>query len=160
MATNRQSFATANMAAWPIFLLRVYAGVLYTMHGWGKVSREGGFTDGMEGFLQANADKAYDFYWPLVEQFVLPNKDLFASLVAWGEFGLGIALVLGLATRYAAVGGMFLMLNFWFAKGASFLTATNYDVVWLMIFMVLAFVPAGQVLGLDRRLSYRIALLR
>ena len=68
--------------------------------------------------------------------------------------------MLGLATRYAAVGGLFLMLNFWFAKGASFLTATNYDVAWLMIFMVLAFVPAGQVLGLDRRLSYRIALLR
>jgi len=160
MTTNRESIATANMAAWPIFLLRIYAGTLFAIHGWGKVSREGGFGDGMIGFLESNADKAYDFYWPLVEQFVLPNKDLFAMLVGWGELLLGVALFLGFATRYAALGGMFLMLNFWFAKGASFMTASNYDAVWFMIFMVLAFTPAGQIWGLDRRLSYRIGLLR
>jgi thiosulfate dehydrogenase [quinone] large subunit len=114
----------------------------------------------MIGFLESNADKAYDFYWPLVEQFVLPNKDLFAMLVGWGELLLGVALFLGFATRYAALGGMFLMLNFWFAKGASFMTASNYDAVWFMIFMVLACTPAGQIWGLDRRLSYRIGLLR
>ena len=160
MTTNRESFATANMTAWPIFLLRIYAGVLFAIHGWGKVSREGGFGEGMTGFLQSNADKAYDFYWPLVEQFILPNTDLFASLVGWGELLLGVALFLGLATRYAALGGMFLMLNFWFVKGASFMTATNYDAVWLMIFMVLAFTPAGQIWGLDRRFSYRLGILR
>jgi hypothetical protein len=55
---------------------------------------------------------------------------------------------------------MFLVLNFWFVKGASFLTATNYDAVWLMIFLVLAFLPAGQIWGLDRRLSYRLGILR
>jgi len=160
MTATRESFATANMAAWPIFLLRIYAGVLFAIHGWGKVSREGGFGDGMVGFLQSNAEKAYDFYWPLVEQFVLPNKDLVASLVGWGELSLGVALVLGLASRFAALGGMFLMLNFWFVKGASFWTATNYDAVWLMIFMVLAFTPSGQVWGLDRRFSYRVGILR
>jgi thiosulfate dehydrogenase [quinone] large subunit len=160
MTTTRESFVSANMAAWPIFLLRIYAGVIFAIHGWGKVSREGGFGDGMVGFLQSNAEKAYDFYWPLVEQFVLPNKDLVASLIGWGELLLGVALVLGLATRFAALGGMFLMLNFWFVKGATFLTATNYDAVWLMIFLVLAFLPAGQIWGLDRRLSYRLGILR
>ena len=114
----------------------------------------------MVGFLQSNAEKAYDFYWPLIEQFVLPNKDLVASLVGWGELSLGVALVLGLASRFAAFGGMFLMLNFWFVKGASFWTATNYDAVWLMIFMVLAFTPSGQIWGLDRRFSYRVGILR
>lgn len=160
MANEKQTLATANMAAWPLLLLRVYAGVLFVIHGWSKINREDGFADGMTQFLESNADKAYDFYWPLVEQFVLPNAEAFAALVGWGELAMGIALVLGLLTRLAAIGGAFLMLNFWFVKGASFLSATNYDVVWLMIFIVLSFTSAGQIGGLDRGLSFRWKIFR
>ena len=160
MANDRHTFATAGMTAWPVLLLRVYAGVVFAIHGWGKVGRGEDFVAGMTGFLQSNQEQAFAFYWSFIETAVLPQASLFASLVAWGELLLGIALVLGFATRYAALGGVFLMLNFWFVKGASFFTATNYDAVWLMIFVVLAFTPAGQIAGLDRQLSRRSALFR
>ena len=88
----------------------------------------------------------------------------FMRVIGVLKISLAALLIVGVwvpeITRYAALGGMFLMLNFWFAKGASFMTASNYDAVWFMIFMVLACTPAGQIWGLDRRLSYRIGLLR
>lgn len=158
MASDRHTFLTSNMAAWPVLLLRVYAGLVFALHGWDKVRRGDGFADGLTGFLQSHADQAYVFYWAFVESAVLPQAALFAGLVAWGELLMGLALILGVATRFAALGGVFLMLNFWFAKGASFFSATNYDAVWLMIFIVLAFTPAGQIAGLDRALARRLAL--
>jgi len=39
-----------------------------------------------------------------VESVVLPNKELFAFLVGWGEFAIGISMILGLATRYVLAG--------------------------------------------------------
>ena len=102
----------------------------------------------------------FGFYQGFAESFVLPNQALFAFLVGWGELFLGLALIAGIATRYAAWGGAFLMVNFWFAKGLPFFNATNYDIVWLMIFIVLALLPAGHVAGVDGRLSERFRFLR
>jgi thiosulfate dehydrogenase (quinone) large subunit len=144
---------------WPIVVLRVYTGLFFAWHGFGKISR-GNFADGLEGFLGAQAGKSFEFYRPFVETVVLPNKALFASLVAWGEFAVGIAMILGLATRYAAVVGIILVMNFWFAKGQGFWDGTNHDVVWLVIFIVLGMVPAGRVAGLDDGLADRLPFLR
>jgi len=69
-------------------------------------------------------------------------------------------LILGLATRYAAAAGAFLVINFWLAKGQGALDGTNHDVVWLVIFLVLALVPAGRIAGLDDGLADRFRLLR
>jgi thiosulfate dehydrogenase [quinone] large subunit len=91
---------------------------------------------------------------------VLPNSALFGNLVAWGELTIGVALIVGLATRYAAFGGAFLVANFWFAKGAGILDGTNHDVVWLVIFIVLGTIPAGRIAGLDDGLSDRLRFLR
>ena len=52
------------------------------------------------------------------------------------------------------------MLNFWFAKGIGFFAGQNHDVVWLFIFIVLGFIPAGKVAGLDDGLSDRLPFLR
>jgi hypothetical protein len=51
-------------------------------------------------------------------------------------------------------------LNFWFAKGEGFFAGSNHDVVWLVILLVLAFVPAGRIAGLDDGLSDRLPFLR
>ena len=144
---------------WPIVVLRVYAGVFFAWHGAGKLLR-GNFADGMEGFLTGRLESSFSFYRPFIEVVVLPNKALFAALVAWGELAIGVALVVGLATRYAAFSGAVMMANFWFAKGAGFFDGGNHDVVWLVIFLVLGSVPAGQVAGLDDGLSDRLPFLR
>lgn len=144
---------------WPIVLLRVYTGVFFAWHGFGKL-RRGGFADGMEGFLNSQAENSFGFYRPFIENVVLPNKSMFAATVAWGELAVGLAMIVGLATRYAAAFGAILVLNFWFAKGAGLLAGTNHDVVWLVIFIVLGTVPAGRIAGLDDGLADRLPFLR
>ena len=91
---------------------------------------------------------------------LIPNAGLFSALVAFGETALGASLVIGLATRFAALAGAFMVANFWFAKGTDVLAATNHDVVWIAVLLTLAFVPAGKIFGLDQRLSTRFAFLR
>jgi thiosulfate dehydrogenase [quinone] large subunit len=90
----------------------------------------------------------------------LPGKELFAVLVAWGELAIGLALILGLATRYAAFVGAFMVLNFWFAKGLGVFAGANHDVVWCVILIVLGLIPAGKIAGLDDGLSDRLPFLR
>lgn len=144
---------------WPIVLLRVYTGVFFAYHGIGKIRRED-FADGLEGFVTRNLDSSFPFYRPFLESVILPSKELFASLVAWGELAIGLALFLGLATRYAAFIGAFMVLNFWFAKGSSVFAGSNHDFVWFVILIVLGFIPAGKIAGLDDGLSDRLPFLR
>lgn len=153
------SRSQAAIRLWPLAALRIYAGVFFAYHGLGKLNR-GNFADGMSGFLSANIDASFGFYRPFIETVVLPNHGVFAALVAFGELALGIALILGLATRYAAFTGAFMVANFWFAKGAPLLGGQNQDVVWLVVLLVLGLVPAGRVFGLDDGLADRLRFLR
>jgi uncharacterized membrane protein YphA (DoxX/SURF4 family) len=159
MVDRLVSRSRATLRLWPIVLLRVYTGIFFAWHGLGKL-RRGNFADGLEGFLGSQADNTFSFYRPFVESVVLPNKALFASLVAGGELAIGLAMILGFATRYAAAAGALLVMNFWFAKGQGFFDGTNHDVVWLVIFIVLGLVPAGRMAGLDDGLSDKMRFLR
>jgi thiosulfate dehydrogenase (quinone) large subunit len=144
---------------WPVALLRIYTGIFFVWHGFGKISG-GKFADSMNSFLTSRLESSFSFYRPFIEAIVLPNGGIFATMIAWGELLIGLALVVGLATRYAAVAGAFLVANFWFAKGEPFLAGSNHDVIWLVIFIVLACIPAGRVAGLDDGLSDRLPFLR
>jgi thiosulfate dehydrogenase [quinone] large subunit len=159
MVDRLDSRSHAAFKHWPIVVLRVYTGLFFAWNGIGKISR-GNFADGMEGFLNAQLTNSFDFYRPFIESVVLPNKTLFAALVAWGELAVGLAMIVGLATRYAAAVGAILVLNFWFVKGMPVLAGTNQDVAWLVIFVVLGMVPAGRIVGLDDGLSDKLPFLR
>lgn len=140
-------------------MLRVYTGGFFAWHGFGKLRRDD-FPTAMQSFLEAQAGKSFAFYQAFIESVVLPYKTAFAGLVSWGEFAIGLAMILGLATRYAAAAGALLVLNFWFAKGQGFFAGTNHDAVWLVIFVVLGLIPAGRIAGLDDGLSDRLPFLR
>ena len=159
MVDRIRSSRQARINLWPIAALRVYAGVFFTFNGFRKVTNDK-FTDGMVGFLNSRADSSPEFYRSFVESVVIPNKALFASMVTFGELFIGLALILGLATRYAAVAGALMVTNFWLAKGQGALDGTNHDAVWLVIFLVLALVPAGRITGLDDGLSDKFRFLR
>ena len=143
---------------WPIVLLRIYTCVFFVYHGFGKIRRDN-FSDGVVGFLNGQAEGTFSFYRPFVESVVLPNKELFAFLVGWGEFAIGISMILGLATRYGAVFGFVMVANFWFAKGQGVLAGQNHDVVWMIVFVVLAGLHAGRTMGLDEKLSGKYRFL-
>ena len=158
MADGNLSGFIGNRAHWPLAVLRVYAGVFFLIYGYGKLQRGSALADGIGGFLKTREDM-FGFYRSFVDSVVLPNIGLFSYVVAIGENLLGIALILGLATRYAAYAGAFLVVNFWFAKGLGFFGAMNHDVVWMSILLVLALMKAGHVYGLDGHLKNKYSFL-
>ena len=143
---------------WPITLLRIYTGVFFLKYGWGKITNPN-FADGLAGFVSGNLDKAFGFVRPFLESVVLPNKGIFAVMVGWGEFLIGLSLVVGLATRWSSIAGALMMAAFWFTKGQGFLDAQNHDAIWFVIFIVLAAVHAGRAHSLDQRLADRFRVL-
>jgi thiosulfate dehydrogenase [quinone] large subunit len=155
--SNLDEFRSSKpMREWPIVLLRVYTGIFFLYHGWSKMMRD---DFGVAGFLGAVSENTFGFYRPFVDSVVLPNQGLFAFLVAYGEFALGIALILGLATRYAAFAGAFMAANFWFAKGQGMLEGQNHDIIWVVILIVLGGLHAGRTMSLDQRLVGRFKFL-
>ena len=143
---------------WPITLLRIYTGVFFLHYGFGKV-RRGNFADGLEGFVSGRLENSFGFFQPFLEAVVLPNKSLFAFLVSWGELAIGVALIVGLATRWASLAGAVMVASFWFAKGQGFLDAQNHDAIWFVVFIVLAAVHAGRAHSIDERLADRFRFL-
>ena len=159
MVDRIDSRTSTALRQWPIVLLRVYTGIFFAYQGVGKL-RQDDFASGLAGFLSHTLDSSFSFYRPFLESVILPSNELFAVLVAWGELAIGAALILGLATRYAAFAGAFMVLNFWLAKGTGILDGTNHDIVWIVILIVLGSIPAGKIAGLDDGLSDRLPFLR
>ena len=156
--TSLDDAKSKSLRDWPIVLLRVYTGVFFLKYGFGKLSRDN-FADGLAGFVNGNLENSFGFFRPFLESVVLPNKGVFAFLVAFGEFAVGIALIIGLATRYAAAAGAVMVASFWFAKGQGFLDAQNHDAIWLVVFIVLGGLHAGRVMSVDEKLAGRFRFL-
>ncbi len=90
-----------------------------------------------------------------LSQFMLDNWGFFGWALTAVEVGTGLLLVLGLATRGAAVAalGMHLYLALVYATSNRWLFEQPHEYVPLVI---LALVPAGRVWGLDARAAARL----
>lgn len=131
-----------------LVLFRLYLGIQFLEAGWGKVT--GGFD--ASGFLQGAIAKAsgdhpaVQGWWAsFLEGIALPNVGLFNFLVPWGEFLVGIALILGIFTTFSALMGITMNFAFLFSGTVS----TNAQMVLLTIFILIAGANAGRY-GLDR----------
>src|SRR5699024_7934217 len=80
-----------------------------------------------------------------LEAVALPNAGLFSFMVAWGEVLVGIALILGIFTNFAALMGI--TMNFAFLLSGT--VSTNAQMVILTIFLIVALFNDGRY-GLDR----------
>lgn len=145
-------------ALWPLTLLRIYTGLFFAYYGFLKI-RGGDFSGGIENFVSGRLEGSFAIIRPFLESVVLPNKVFFGYLVSWGELAIGLALIVGLATRYAAIAGAVMVAVFWFTKGQGFLEAQNHDAIWFVIFVVLATVHAGRRHSLDEKLADRFRFL-
>jgi len=70
------------------------------------------------------------------------------------ELAIGIGLLLGIATRLAAVGGLLLIAPIWLMLLHTNLYLWGYPLD-LFPLVLLAIVPAGRTLGFDRALATR-----
>ena len=127
---------------------RLYAGYFFLKYGLEKFN--GGFGGAAlhETLTKWAAGPAYDLYIPFLLKVAIPHAGLFAHLVMFGEIVVGGALLLGCATRLAAIGGVFLCLNFLLASGAPILSVEQ-PVVFILLLATVSVSAAGRVLGLD-----------
>jgi uncharacterized membrane protein YphA (DoxX/SURF4 family) len=139
-------------------LVRIATGVLFVTLGLEKIVGSfvrGGFAKDVASTLATS----WPFWRSFLQSTVAGNAAVFAWIVAAGELVIGLALLLGLGTRAAAVGGALLMLvillgqsypgpkapwDRWITSGL----ATRFA---LLLLLLLAASDAGRVWGLDGR---------
>jgi len=135
-------------------LLRMYLGVVFLIAAIPKLRED--FTPALTAFVQHRAmEHSHMFYRGFLQEVVLPNAQLFAALVTWGELLVGVLLILGLLTRLSATVALLLTLNYMFAKGAWPWTPSSNDAAFAAISLALAIGAAGRPLGLDAMLANR-----
>jgi thiosulfate dehydrogenase (quinone) large subunit len=139
---------------WYIALLRFFFGYYFLRDGLGKLT--GSFTGAgaLEKWLTAKTADAFGWYKPFLTDTVIPHHQLFANLITWGMILAGLALLLGLLTRPAALAGIFMALNFYLAKGGGS-PATTSDQAFMAGLLVIFLTRAGRSFGLDRLLARR-----
>jgi thiosulfate dehydrogenase (quinone) large subunit len=131
-------------------IIRVYLGYAWLTAGFHKIT--GGFD--ATGFLKgamANPVKGpdgsvvYSTYVGFLEHFALPNAHIFNVLVPWGEFLVGLGLILGCLTTAAAF--FALVMNFSYVMAGT--VSHNPSDILLGVLIVVAGLNAGRY-GLDR----------
>ena len=102
-----------------VAVLRIGVGMFFLIFGQYKVfgtqfTLHGGFQLWINRFLEQGG--AYPFMAPVLRNFVLPHATPIAFLVAYGEFAIGLALILGILVRAASAGGLVFMLTMLFSS--------------------------------------------
>ena len=141
---------TSTTAAWLWLVIRVYMAYVYIPAGWEKItSGKWLFGDGapimglVSGAIASESTPAW-YVW-FLENIVQPLSGLFATLVALGEFAIGLGLLVGLLTGVAGFFAAFVNGNFVLAGALG----SNPLLVIFGILLALAWRNAGWI-GLDR----------
>lgn len=133
-----------SISAGVLLFLRVYLGWTWLTLGWGKITGDfhaGGYLQGSVAnpVLQGEA-LVYPNYVAFLEKFAIPNADLFSTMVAWGEFLVGLGLILGVFTSAAAFFGVMMNFAFMFAGTVS----TNPWMLLISMVILAAGANAGR----------------
>lgn len=136
--------------------IRIFLGYQWMTAGYHKLA------DGFDasGFLQGAVAKpvsgpdgvVYGSWVSFLESFAIPNADLFNVLIPWGEFLVGLGLILGCLTTAAAFFGV--VMNFSFLLSGT--VSHNPTDILMGVFIMVAGYNAGRY-GLD---LYVIPFLR
>lgn len=148
-----------------VALLRSAVGVIFLWAGLDKLIAGGGYwtaagflkgaTAGSLGWPFVTGDPAKDaifnpthgFWVDLAGNAAVMNVVNF--LVVFGECAIGVALILGLFTRFAAAMGA-LMMGFFFVAAWSFSNGiVNQHLTYLIVCLTIAGLGAGNYYGLD-----------
>ena len=136
---------------WYLSVLRIYVGFYLLRQGVGKFQRDfprGDWIGRQIGDISTL--DLYSWYKKFLLDYVVPHHELFGYLVMVGEIAVGACLLLGLFTRWSALIGLFMMVNYYLgpgiARGGATLAQQQTFIVALAIF---ALANPGRTLGLD-----------
>lgn len=157
-------------------VLRIFSGIILFANGLAKLTGERNFDVGWyRGFLivrnearsilqfevneRGQTGTRVPFLKDIVNNHLLPNWDFYQWVVTFTELSLGLLLIVGLASRGAALGAalfhLFLALVYFSSNRWMFEQPHEYVPV-----LILAIVPSGRYWGVDGALLRRQASLR
>lgn len=127
-------------------LVRLYLGVQWIQAGWHKIGGfdASGFIKGAIGKAAGDHPSVQGWYAAFLDTFALPNIGLFNFLIPWGEFLVGLGLILGTFTTAALYAGAFMNLNFMLAGT----TSTN-PILYTLAIILLVMGPSTYRYGID-----------
>lgn len=129
--------------AW-LVILRVFLGYEWLLSGIGKI-REGFLVSGDKlvsgSSLMPMGPGTPGWYRWFMETFVFPHALFFQWVVTLTELALGLALIFGLFTTLAALGSIFMNVNF-------ALSGAGGD-IWFVMVSIAMLAGAGRAFGLD-----------
>ncbi|MFL5679903.1 MAG: DoxX family protein [Chloroflexota bacterium] len=144
-----------------VAILRIAVGTIFLSAGIEKFFlTEGGFS--AAGFLKFGTSGSPILATPVDKVIYNPthgfwvslagNADLMAvvnTLVVFGQLAIGVALILGLATRFASIMGTLMMVFFFLAAWDFEFGLVNQHLTYALITATLGYLGAGRVWGLD-----------
>jgi thiosulfate dehydrogenase [quinone] large subunit len=142
--------------SWIWLIIRLYAGYKWVSAGWSKITNPAwvgtqagtGLTSFVDNALKqtggAHPNVTLWYAW-FLQHVILPVVPVWGVIVAFGEFLVGVALILGILTGLAAFFGGFMNVNYMLAGSLSINPILFVFATWL----VLAWKTAGWI-GLDR----------
>jgi thiosulfate dehydrogenase (quinone) large subunit len=143
-----QRKSNANSVA--LAMLRIAVGFFFAVFGQYKIFGPGfvhsGFRDYVSGFIR---DGAYPFMVPVLRWILAHAATFMALAVGYGEFLIGISLVIGLFSRVASLFGCALMLAMWVSGGypgphAAFWMYWGASLNWSVFAICFAVLAAGR----------------
>ena len=136
--------------------LRLFCGWVFLNAGIGKLAAgwltRPELTTTLLGWMRDG--KTYAFYVPFLRGVVLPHAHGFAYLVSIGELLVGAALLAGLFSRLAALGGLVLVINVMLARGEGF--SVDGAMPFVIMTLTLMLTAPGRSLGVDAALRGRL----
>ncbi|MHA2102940.1 MAG: DoxX family protein [Candidatus Hodarchaeales archaeon] len=144
-----------NVSGSPLIILRLTLGFTF-LTTWASnftkdLFTEAGYRGLLNFYLGANDQTPYNI---VVEQFILPNAQLFVIIQIILELFIALALIFGLFTRLGSIIGVFVSMNLFFLT-------LGADWPWSYLLMVAGFLvtglsSAGKWYGIDFWLEKRV----
>lgn len=142
--------------------IRVWLGVQWFEAGMHKVGAAAwtganagaavtGFANGAIAKAAGENPVVQGWYASFLEAVVLPNASIFGHLVAWGELLVGIGLIVGAFTGFAAISGMMMNLAFLLAG-----TISTNPILLVAAIIILAGINYAQFFAVDAYLRPRV----
>ncbi|MBE5102312.1 DoxX family protein [Priestia aryabhattai] len=126
-------------------VLRVYLGYTWLMAGWEKITDENfdssGFIQGALAQTSGETPSVQGWWATFLEHVAIPNIQVFNTLlVPWGEFLVGIGLLVGCFTKTAIFFGLVMNFSYLFSGR----TGINPQLILLSMFILVSAVNAGR----------------
>ena len=153
---TRSTTDRATAPGWVVVPLRFYFGAAFLSAASNKVGSANWshWPEWMAGVIADRLPEVTPLYRPFLTGVVVPHVTFFAPFVALTEIAVGVALILGGATRLAAAVGILLTTNYFLLDGMSVVDVSN-DAAFIVGLAILVITAAGRVLGFDAFLSRR-----